>query len=139
MDCFSPKIDIVWTKIENYVFQSWKYWKLRSSTFSIILEILEHGFFIFLLSWTYWKLYFFNFLRSWKFWIVRSILSPILEIVDRLAISPCQSPSKSLTTDQWGPPIEPIDYITSNYYESIESNDLRQMYNTQYTIHKFAL
>ena len=39
----------------------------------------------------------------------------------------------------WWPSIEPIDYITNNYYESIESNDLRQMYNTQYTTPKFAL
>ena len=30
-----------------------------------------------------WKTHFFNFLLSWKYWIVRSILSPILEVVDR--------------------------------------------------------
>ena len=62
-----------------------------------ILEILEievcnilynpgnigNGCFSFLISWKYWKTYFFNFLISWKYWIVRSILSPILEILDR--------------------------------------------------------
>ena len=49
--------------------ESWKYWKSE--------------FFNFLISWKYWKTDFFNFLISWKYWIVRSILSPILEILDR--------------------------------------------------------
>ena len=36
----------------------------------------------------------------------------------------------------WVPSIEPIDYITSNCYESIKSNDLRKdVHNTQYTVH----
>ena len=30
---------------DPYPVLSWKYWKLKSSTFSIILEILENGFF----------------------------------------------------------------------------------------------
>ena len=38
--------------------------------------------FNFLISWKYWKSEFFNFLISWKYWIVRSILSPILEILE---------------------------------------------------------
>ena len=37
----------IW-KLDFYkLFASWKYWKLKSSTFSIILEILEIGFFQF--------------------------------------------------------------------------------------------
>ena len=35
---------------------SWKCWKLKSSTLSIILEILEIWFFDILISWKYWKL-----------------------------------------------------------------------------------
>ena len=34
------------------------------------------------MSWKYWKSEFFNFLTSRKYWIVRSILSPILEILE---------------------------------------------------------
>ena len=44
---------------DPYSVLSWKYWKLKSSTFSLILEILENWFFYFPISWKYWKYYFF--------------------------------------------------------------------------------
>ena len=46
-------------------------------------ENIEIGFFYFVISWKYWKTDFLNFLISWKYWIVRSVLSSILEMVDR--------------------------------------------------------
>ena len=60
----------IWTTESPLFPESWKYWKLKSPTFSIIpremleidffqlshiLEILEIGFFNFLISWKYWK------------------------------------------------------------------------------------
>ena len=46
---------------------SWKYWKLKSSTFSIILEILEIGFFQFSHILEILEIGFFYFLISWKY------------------------------------------------------------------------
>ena len=80
-----------------YFLRAWTYWKLRSATFSIILEILENGFFSIQSypgnSGSY-DPYISPILEimdrtihisvlSWKYWIVRSIFSPILEMLDR--------------------------------------------------------
>ena len=40
---------------DPYSVLSWKYWKLKSSTFSLILEILKIDFSMFPISWKYWK------------------------------------------------------------------------------------
>ena len=52
------------------VIPAWKHWKSKSPTFSRILEILETGFFQFLISWKYWNTCIF-------------LISHILEILDR--------------------------------------------------------
>ena len=64
--------------------ESWKYWKLKSPTFSRILEILE--IWIFLYFWTpgnIGSLIFSGVLGSWKYWKAESAtFSRILEILE---------------------------------------------------------
>ena len=68
LELFSPILEILEIGVCNIIYNPGNIGK-RIFLISHILEILENGFF--------------NFLISWKYWIVRSILSPILEIVDR--------------------------------------------------------
>ena len=95
LELIIPDPGNIW-KLDFYkLLVSWKYWKLKSSTLSIILEILEIGFFFWLpgilkileigffwfpISWKYWKLDFsiFPYPGNIGYWIL--LFSHILEI-----------------------------------------------------------